>query len=302
MQTKIIIGTIAFMLTMIILGFVALREPARLDAFTEAYEGRSIERGALVFASNCSTCHGVNGRAEECFDPSSGEQIGCVGRRLNNPDLLCGTRPQRLVATGWSGSKINFVRSAVAAGRPGTEMPAWHQDYGGPLQENEVRNVTLLVLNWENQELCGDQETVEGPEWPRQVSDLPAGDPEAGQQAYAVTFGCQGCHGDPQGDASTATVGPWQGDIATVGAERIDGYTAADYVYESILKPNQFIAPDCPAGDCAEPSTMPGDFGERMTLQEMADIMAYLLGTSEFESNVEIDYPEGAAPPETQDE
>lgn len=293
MQTKIIIGTIAFMLTMIILGFVALREPARMEAFTDAYEGRSTERGAMVFANNCSTCHGVNGRAEECFDPSSGEPTGCVGRPLNNANLLCGDRPQRLAETGWSGTKMNFIQSAVAAGRPGTQMPAWSQDYGGPLQQNEVRNVTLFVLNWENEDLCGEQEAVEAPEWPAQVSELPAGDPEAGQQAYAVTFGCQGCHGDPQGDESTAVVGPWLGDIETVGAERLADHTAADYIYESVLKPNAFISPDCPTGDCPEPSTMPGDFGQRMTLQNMADILSYLLDTSEFESNVEVEYPEG---------
>lgn len=292
MQTKIIIGTIAFMLTMIILGFVSLREPARMETFTDAREGRSIERGAEAFGDNCSTCHGVNGRAEECFDPSSGEPTGCIGRRLNNPDLLCGTRPQRLVETGWSGSKLNFVQSAVAAGRPGTEMPAWSQDYGGPLQPNEVRNVTLFVLNWENEELCGDQEAVELPEWPLQVSELPAGDAEAGQQAYAVTFGCQGCHGDPAQEGSNA-VGPWLGNIADVGPQRVEGHTAADYIYESILKPNEFIAPECPNAPCTDPSAMPGDFGERMTLQDMADIMAYLLGTSEFESNVEVQFPEG---------
>ena len=302
MQTKIIIGTIAFMLTMIIFGFVSLREPARMEAFTDAYEGRSIEQGAQIFVSNCSTCHGVNGRAEECFDPSSGEPTGCIGRRLNNAELLCGTRPQRLEATGWGGSKINFIRSAVAAGRAGTQMPAWSQEYGGPLQDNDVRNVTLFVLNWESEELCGDQEQVTGPEWPRQVSELPAGDAEAGQQAYAVTYGCQGCHGDPTGDAGTAAIGPWLGDIATVGADRIEDYTAADYIYESVLKPNDFIAPDCPTGECAEPSGMPGDFGERMTLQDMANIMAFLLDTSEFESNVEVEYPAGAVPPNTEDE
>lgn len=293
MQTKIIIGTIAFMLTMIILGFVALREPARMETFTDAYQGRSVERGAMAFANNCATCHGVNGRAEECFDASSGEPTGCVGRPLNNADLLCGDRPQRLEATGWTGSKMNFIQSAVAAGRAGTQMPAWSQDFGGPLQQNEVRNVTLFVLNWENEDLCGDQEEVEAPEWPLQVSDLPEGDPEAGQQTYN-SFGCQGCHGDPEGAEDSASIGPWLGDIADIGAERIEGYTAADYVYESILKPDAFIAPECPDGDaCSEPSQMAGqNFGGRMTLQDMADIMAFLLGDTEFESNVEVEFPE----------
>jgi hypothetical protein len=83
---------------------------------------------------------------------------------------------------------------------------------------------------------------------------------------------------------------------------RIPGYTAADYIYESILLPNAHIAPDCligrPAADPAlEPSTMPGNFGERMTEQDMADVIAYILGITEFESNVEVQYPEGVTPP-----
>ncbi|MFW5942300.1 MAG: c-type cytochrome [bacterium] len=293
MQVKIIIGTIAFMLTMVIVGFVALREPARMEAFSMAYEGRSIENGAEIFANNCASCHGVNGRAEQCFNPSSGEPEGCIGRPLNNAELLCGTTSARMEALDWSGAKFDFVQSTVAAGRPWTGMPTWSQEYGGPLQENEVRDVTLFVLNWESEALCEEDGEVEGPVWPANVSELPAGDPENGQQLYEVTYACQSCHGNLDDEAS-ATVGPWLGDIEEVGAERIEDYTAADYIYESILKPNAFIAPECPSGPCTEPSAMPNTFGEQMTEQEMADILSFLLGTSEFESNVEVEYPEGA--------
>jgi hypothetical protein len=84
------------------------------------------------------------------------------------------------------------------------------------------------------------------------------------------------------------------GNIAEEGATRIDGYTAADYVYHSILLPSAFIAPDCPNGPCTgPPSAMPANFALRMTsLQEMADVMAYVLGTSTFESSAEVVYPE----------
>jgi hypothetical protein len=56
MQVKVAIGTVAFMLAMIILGVVALFEPARLEKTTEAYAGRQIEKGARIFNDNCSTC------------------------------------------------------------------------------------------------------------------------------------------------------------------------------------------------------------------------------------------------------
>ena len=36
------------MLTMMIMGFAALREPARLEEFSHAFEGRSIENGARL--------------------------------------------------------------------------------------------------------------------------------------------------------------------------------------------------------------------------------------------------------------
>ena len=65
MQIKVVIGTVAFMLTMMVLGYVTLREPARLEEFTHAEHGRSIEFGAELFAGNCATCHGIEGKAQD---------------------------------------------------------------------------------------------------------------------------------------------------------------------------------------------------------------------------------------------
>ncbi|MDX1662892.1 MAG: c-type cytochrome [Candidatus Promineifilaceae bacterium] len=299
MQVKIIIGTIAFMLTMIILGAVSLTEPGRLEVFSDAFEGRSVENGAELYVNNCASCHGVNGRAEACFDPATGEPTGCIGRSLNNADLLCGTRSQRMDALDWGGTKFDFIESTIAAGRPWNGMPTWGERFGGPLPNNYVNDVTLFVLNWESQELCGEDVVVEGPVWPLFAAELPTGNPENGAQLYEVTYACQSCHGDLE-DEATALVGPWLGDIE--GRVPLEGYTAADYLYESILMPNAYISLECPNGPCGEPSAMPGNFGERMTLQEMADVMAFILGETEFESNVEVEYPEGAVPPQTLDE
>lgn len=289
LQIKIIIGTVAFMLTMIILGFVTLREPARMADFTEAFEGRSVENGAEVFANNCASCHGVDGTAQACFDPSSGDSVACKGRPLNYGPLVCGSKSQRMTELGWQGSKFDFIESTVSSGRPWNGMPTWGEQFGGPLTKNLVQDVVYFVLNWENSELCSQPTPTPVP-WPAAVADLPEGDATRGEELYRVTYPCLGCHGDPAQEGSNL-VGPWLGNIVEVGATRQDGYTAADYLYESVLKPNAVIAPDCPSGPCSSPSAMPATFAQQMSLQDMADIMAYLLGSPTFEGSATITYP-----------
>lgn len=290
MQVKVVIGTAAFMLTMIILGYAALREPARLEDTAGAFVGRSTETGGMIYDNNCASCHGVDGKAEACFD-GAGNSIPCQGLPLNNYFLLCGDRPQRLVDLGWEGTVENYILKTVSAGR-GAVMPAWSDRYGGPMRDDQVANVTFFVMNWGSPEFCA----VEPPQiaWPELVhtfqeegfpdEDPPIviepGNPEAGAVAYQ-NYACNTCHGLPEEDASTATVGPWLGEIKTEGANRVEGMLAQQYIYTSILDPGAFVAPDCPNGPCAD-GLMPRDFGTRManSPQDMADILAYLMGDS----------------------
>ncbi len=282
MQIKIIIGTIAFMMTMMVLGFSALREPARMERFTNAEAGRSIEAGAEIYLNNCATCHGVNGEAQLCYD-AAGNQIGCQGLPLNHAPLLCGEPTQRTDAMGWSGVKEDYILQVVAVGR-GAIMPTWSEQFGGPLRPDQVQNVTNFVLNYEDEELCS--QPIVTYDWPELVEDfLPLqnpGDPVRGEELYTITYGCAGCHGQMDNEASAA-VGPWMGNITEVGGTRVEGQDAEQYTYHSILYPSDFIVPDCPTGPCAgPPSTMPANFPQRMgeNPQDMSDILAYILGTN----------------------
>ena len=281
MQVKIIIGTVAFMISMMVMGYAALSEPARLERFTDARLGRQVEMGAHLFEGNCATCHGVHGKAEECYDSSSGEPIGCIGLPLNYAPLLCGDISMRMEAMNWEGSKETFLLSTISSGRPGTEMPAWSDQFGAPLRNDQIVDLSKYVLNWETEELCATP--IEVFEWPDSVEDFaeefPDGDAANGEQLF-LTYGCTGCHGNLE-DEGTAAVGPWLGDIAETGSENIDGYSSEDYVYESILDPSAFISPECPTGACAgPPSTMTDNFGLRMgeNPQDLADVMSFLLG------------------------
>lgn len=277
MQTKVIIGTICFMLTMIILGFATLLEPARLQETTLAYEGRQVEKGAVLFLNNCSSCHGVEGKAAQCFDPSSGEETGCVGRPLNHAPLLCGETSARMNELSWTGSKRNLIRQTIAAGRPGTLMPTWSQAFGGPMEDYQIDQVTDFVMNWSEDPVLCTAPTPEPRVWPESVSELPEGDAANGETLYTTTYACVTCHGDPTVEGSNA-VGPWLGTIADEGGSRIEGTDADQYIYESILHPNDFIAPICANGNpCGEPSAMPMTFANDMSEQEMADVITYLM-------------------------
>ena len=133
-----------------------------------------------------------------------------------------------------------------------------------------------------------DGENLESIEkWPLLVADLPPGDPLSGESLYINKFGCVSCHGH-RSVAGSATVGPDLGHTGRLSATRVAGKTASQYLYESILYPNAFIVADCPNGrPCGTPSAMP-DFRLTLTIENMADLLAYLVGQRNFNGTLNI--------------
>lgn len=50
-----------FLASMVLIGWVAINEPGRMEAFSEQHLARSVEKGAELFANNCAECHGPQG-------------------------------------------------------------------------------------------------------------------------------------------------------------------------------------------------------------------------------------------------
>ena len=294
MQVKIIIGTVAFMMTMMLFGYAALREPARLERFAAADLGRNVEKGAEIFYNNCATCHGVAGDAVQCFD-AAGAEIACVGLPLRDSYLLCGEPSRRLIDQDYKFTVRDYIYGTVYSGRVGTQMPTWSAELGGPMQGYEIENVTQFVLNWQGDLCVGDGPTAYT--WPITVTALietegvtVPGDAANGQTLYEKTYACTSCHGDLATDGSNS-VGPWLGDLAERGGSIVEGYGAADYTYESILNPNAHIAEVCPTGPCNSPSAMPGNFSIRISdPQSMIDLLTYILGDTRETTGVEVNY------------
>ena len=76
-ESRILIGVTAYIGIMILVGWVAINENARMESFEQQFQARAIERGAALYALNCSTCHGAEGRGLEGRAPG-----------LNNPQFF----------------------------------------------------------------------------------------------------------------------------------------------------------------------------------------------------------------------
>jgi len=104
---------------------------------------------------------------------------------------------------------------------------------------------------------------------------LPIGKPERGRQLFEQVYGCIACHGDPSIPGSN-NVGPHLAGLSTRAATRIEGVSALQYIYQSILEPNAFIAPECRDHQpCEQPSAMP-EYGNLLSLEDVADLVTYL--------------------------
>lgn len=69
-EGRVLAGITMFVAIMILIGWVAINEPARMASFESQQAGRSIERGGELYAANCATCHGANGYGQADLVPA----------------------------------------------------------------------------------------------------------------------------------------------------------------------------------------------------------------------------------------
>jgi cytochrome c oxidase subunit 2 len=98
-------------------------------------------------------------------------------------------------------------------------------------------------------------------------SEMPEGDATRGEQLF-TDLSCANCHGAQSG------AGPSLPQIREDMHDH-EGYTAEEYLRESILKP---CAYETESYNC---SMMPSNFGEKLDMQGLADIIEYILANGE---------------------
>ncbi|MDX1991913.1 MAG: c-type cytochrome [bacterium] len=103
------------------------------------------------------------------------------------------------------------------------------------------------------------------------------GDPVRGQLLYnneqvaadGVALGCAGCHeGGAVGPSTEGTWTRWD-EVRRLDPALAD-YSFEHYMVESIIHPNAYVPPEY------QPNMMPQNYGERLTFQDLADLIKYL--------------------------
>lgn len=91
-----------------------------------------------------------------------------------------------------------------------------------------------------------------------------------------LNAGCGACH--KIGDLGEAhKVGPDLTYIGLTAGERVPGMSAEEYIQQSILDPNAYLAPECPNTACL-PGIMPQNFHLRLSEDQVETLVTFLMG------------------------
>jgi mono/diheme cytochrome c family protein len=100
-----------------------LREPSRIETVLAADQAARVARGEKLFAAQCASCHGKQGE-------------GDIGPALNAKKFLSSTDDGQIFGI-------------ASSGIPGTAMPAWAQEHGGPFTAEQIHDVVAFIRHWE---------------------------------------------------------------------------------------------------------------------------------------------------------
>ena len=252
-----------------------LRASLGLDTFASAIQELERQRTALITDMSTAIARG--------YDPE---------------------RPSRLDNLEWVGTFHSFLFSTVSAGRPvsisywggNQQMPAWSNDSGGPLRDDEINDLANFVANyarnWTMADLLAVNQFAQEPGLGGPSADVEtigndvdaalaaiaglAGDPIRGEALYVgeaptealVVLGCSSCH---QAGSAPETPGTWSRILnQRLSEPEFSDYSPERYFVESVLLPTAYSAP----GNWAV--VMPTGFPNQLTAQDLADLLAFI--------------------------
>ncbi len=158
------------------------------------------------------------------------------------------------------------VMVAACAPNPRTEIIS--PQLGAQLHAREISGAVVAVPTPEPLRIAtmSEEEIYAGlPE--DFAAALAAANPARGE-TLALANGCIGCH---VLDPNQIMSGPTWYHMGDTAANRRPGVSPAFYIYESIIAPNAYVVSGYPA------NVMPQNYGDTISLEDLADLVAYLL-------------------------
>ncbi len=271
MERKVVITLGMMILSGLLLAGYGIWEPTRQARAAERQENVSIERGVELYTTLCISCHGVEGLGAVVPDsnpPRVAPQLNRADFQPKDPDEYR--------------TRYEFISKTLHRGRPGTPMPAWGRTDGGTLLDEQIHELTLMILKGDK-ELEGGHNTwwhvteeakqkiAHGAPEPIKPSVEVAADlsdeAKAGARLWSGRAGCVGCH--VVGGVGGQT-GPNLSQIGSVAATRVPGESAEEYIRTSIRNPNAYVVP-------GYPPVMPAFSEGVLSEQELNQLVEYYL-------------------------
>jgi mono/diheme cytochrome c family protein len=116
-------GVAVFLLLALAFPIYRLTEHGRLDEALASENAAQVAAGAQLWSLNCATCHGAQGE-------------GGTGPALNSKEFLESVSDEQM-------------HGIVAGGIPGTAMPAWLDEFGGPLTHQQIAALVAYIRSWQ---------------------------------------------------------------------------------------------------------------------------------------------------------
>lgn len=231
----------------------------------EAQEERLHEFGEAIFADDpsnpaaagCARCHGADG---------TGGEVQTAQGTVQAPNLHSRRIADRLRINPEYVNLVIRYGGIVVSGNPESAMPAWSTEVGGPLNEQQIEALTMLVEGWA-------EEAAE--EAPEEVENTV----EAGAQVY-IDAGCGSCHGT---DLAGTEQYP---NIQTIGEELVTDLPVppsqldqmeADYEEDPRLFLEQWIRDSSGNYNDGEATGMPAYPEEDLSESQLEALITFLL-------------------------
>lgn len=117
-------GIVVFLLLAVAFPLYRAVDSSRRDEALASRQAALVTMGDRIWSMNCATCHGTSGQ-------------GVDSPALNSQEFL----------TTVSDTQIHHI---TAAGIAGTEMPAWWNELGGSLTDEQIAAVVAFIRSWED--------------------------------------------------------------------------------------------------------------------------------------------------------